>query len=52
MIIWILILLLIALSLFSGEFSGVSIEFIENHVCAILLLALAMLYTIWKSRDN
>ena len=44
MIIWILIMMIIALSLISGEFAQITEDFLSNHAVTILLVALGMLY--------
>lgn len=52
MIIWIVILVIIALSLLSGEFGEVTSDFIERHVLAIFLVAIAMLYIMKKEKEK
>ncbi|MCD6531522.1 hypothetical protein J7K99_03660 [bacterium] len=50
MIIWILILMIIAFSLLSGEFAENTQEFFLDHALAILLVSLGLLY--WYYRTN
>jgi len=51
MIVWIVILLIITLSLISGEFAKVAEDFFVNHALAILLVALGLLYW-WFIRNK
>ncbi|MFP4458772.1 MAG: hypothetical protein ACLFSQ_04190 [Candidatus Zixiibacteriota bacterium] len=52
MLIWIIILIIIAFSLISAEFSRITVEFIEQHVIALLLVGLALLYSLWRREKN
>ena len=50
MIVWAFVLLMIAISLLSGDFARVTEDFFTNHAVAILLVALGMLY--WTLQRN
>ena len=50
MIIWVVILIIIALSILSGEFAKATEEFFLDHAISILLVALGMLY--WEYIRN
>ena len=52
MLIWITILIVIALSLLSGEFARTTEDFIMNHALSILLVALGMLYWLYIKRKR
>ncbi|MCD6594505.1 hypothetical protein J7L68_02365 [bacterium] len=44
MIIWAIILIIISLSLISGEFADTTVDFFINHAVVILLVAMGLLY--------
>lgn len=44
MLVWILLMIIIALSLLSGEFARITEEFLVDHAITILLSALGILY--------
>jgi len=44
MIVWIIILIIIALSIISGKFANTTADFFLNHAIVILLVALGLLY--------
>jgi len=52
MIIWILILMIIAFSLLSGEFAENTQEFFLDHALAILLVSLGLLYWYYRTKTR
>ncbi len=44
MIVWVTILIIIALSIFSGRFARTTEDFFLNHTIMILLVAIGLLY--------
>ena len=52
MLIWIIVIVIIALSLISSEFSALTGEFFEKHIIALLLVSLALLYKLWRREKD
>ena len=53
MIIWIVVLIVIAISMLSGDFAGVTEDFFTQHALVILLAALGMLcWAIYQKKKS
>ena len=52
MLIWIIVLIIVALSMISGEFAKITEEFFMEHGLSVLLAALGILYWWYRTEKR